>query len=52
VWIYSQSNITSIIFTWVHYTNTEKSWLLLDNIDIEGTRFCSEISHTRTDKTA
>jgi hypothetical protein len=20
------------------YTNTEKSWLLLDNIDIEGTR--------------
>jgi hypothetical protein len=29
-----------------------KSWLLLDNIDIEGTRFCSEISHTRTDQTA
>jgi hypothetical protein len=27
VWIYTQSNITSIIFTWVHYTNTEKSWL-------------------------
>jgi hypothetical protein len=52
VWIYTQSNITSIIFTWVHYTNTEKSWLSLDNIDIEGTRFCSEISHTRTDKTA
>jgi hypothetical protein len=24
--IYTQSNITSIIFTWVHYTNTEKSW--------------------------
>jgi hypothetical protein len=24
----------------------------LDNIDIEGTRFCSEISHTRTDQTA
>jgi hypothetical protein len=24
VWIYTQSNITSIIFTWVHYTNTEK----------------------------
>jgi hypothetical protein len=22
VWIYTQSNITSIIFTWVHYTNT------------------------------
>jgi hypothetical protein len=37
---------------WVHYTNTEKSWLLLDNIDIEGARFCSEISHTRTDQTA
>jgi hypothetical protein len=33
-------------------TNTEKSWLLLDNIDIEGTGFCSEISHTRTDQTA
>ena len=26
--------------------------LLLDNIDIEGTRFCSEISHIRTDLTA
>jgi hypothetical protein len=52
VWIYTQSNITSIIFTWLHYTNTEKSWLLLDKIDIEGTRFCSEISHTRTDQTA
>jgi hypothetical protein len=52
VWIYTQSNITSIIFTWVHYTNTENSWLLLDNIDIEGTRLCSEISHTRTDQTA
>jgi hypothetical protein len=24
VWIYTQSNITSIIFTWVHYTNKEK----------------------------
>jgi hypothetical protein len=24
VWIYTQSNITNIIFTWVHYTNTEK----------------------------
>jgi hypothetical protein len=24
VWIYTQSNIISIIFTWVHYTNTEK----------------------------
>jgi hypothetical protein len=29
-----------------------KSWLLLDNIDIEGTRFSSEISHTLTDQTA
>jgi hypothetical protein len=26
VWIYTQSDITSIIFTWVQYTNTEKSW--------------------------
>jgi hypothetical protein len=25
VWIYTQSNITSIIFTRVHYTITEKS---------------------------
>jgi hypothetical protein len=24
VWIYTQSNITSILFTWVHYTNTRK----------------------------
>ena len=46
VWIYTQSNIKSIIFT------LEKSGLLLDNIDIEGTRFCSEISHTRTDRSS
>jgi hypothetical protein len=51
VWIYTQSNITSIIFTWVHNTNTEKI-LLLDYIGIEGTRFCSEISLTRTVLTA
>jgi hypothetical protein len=24
VWIYTQSNITNIIFTWAHNTNTEK----------------------------
>jgi hypothetical protein len=24
VWICTRSNITSIIFTWVHYTNTRK----------------------------
>jgi hypothetical protein len=24
LWIYTQSNITNIIFTWVHSTNTEK----------------------------
>ena len=24
VWIYTQSNITNIIFTWVHNTSTEK----------------------------
>ena len=29
VWIYTQSNITSIIFTRVHYTNTEKSCIPL-----------------------
>jgi hypothetical protein len=28
VWIYTQSNITSIIFTWVHNTSTEKNLLL------------------------
>jgi hypothetical protein len=27
--IYTQSNITSIIFTWVHYTNTEQSWCIV-----------------------
>ena len=27
-------------------------WLLLDNIHIEGTSFCAEISHIRTDQTA
>jgi hypothetical protein len=25
VWIYTQSSITNIIFTWVHNTNTEKT---------------------------
>jgi hypothetical protein len=29
VWIYTQSNITNIIFTWVHNTNTEKNHQLL-----------------------
>jgi hypothetical protein len=29
VWIYTQGNITSIIFTWVHYTNIEKSWYIV-----------------------
>jgi hypothetical protein len=29
-------------FSVLVYTNTEKSWLLLDNIDIEGTRLSSE----------
>jgi hypothetical protein len=24
MWIYTQSNTTNIIFTWVHNTNTEK----------------------------
>jgi hypothetical protein len=28
VWIYTQSNITSIIFTWVHYTNKEKIMII------------------------
>jgi hypothetical protein len=41
-----ESNITNIIFTWVH-----NKIILLDCIGIEGTRFCSEISHTRTDLT-
>ena len=51
VWIYTPSNITSIIFTSVHYTNTEKIMIIPDCLDIEGTRFCSEISHTRADLT-
>jgi hypothetical protein len=51
VWIYTQSNTTSIIFTWVHNTNTEKI-ILLDYIGIEGTGFCSEISLSRTVLTA
>jgi hypothetical protein len=28
VWIYTQSNITNIIFTWVHNTSTEKKIIL------------------------
>jgi hypothetical protein len=28
VWIYTQGNITSIIFIWVHYTNTEKIMII------------------------
>jgi hypothetical protein len=51
VWMYTQSNITNIIFTWVYNTNIEKI-ILLDYIGIEGTRFCSEISLTRTVLTA
>ena len=31
---------------------SEQNLVPLDNIDIEGTRFCSEISLTRTDQTA
>jgi spore maturation protein SpmA len=33
------------------HQHRKKTWLL-DYIDIEGTRFCSEIPHTRTDQTA
>ena len=29
-----------------------RTYDLWNTIDIEGTRFCSEISHTRTDQTA
>jgi hypothetical protein len=29
VWIYTQSDIASIVFTWVHYTNTEKNHNLI-----------------------
>jgi hypothetical protein len=28
-WLYTQSNITSILFTWVHYTNTESTYSYL-----------------------
>ena len=43
--------IIIMIFS-VHYTNTEKIMIIIRYIDIEGTRICSEISHTRTDQTA
>jgi hypothetical protein len=39
VWIYTQSNITNIIFTWVHNTNTKKS------CDIAVKTICSVIMH-------
>jgi hypothetical protein len=53
VWIYTQSNTTSIIFTLVHNTNTEKIILrILDYIGIEGSGFCSEISLSRIVLTA
>jgi hypothetical protein len=39
VWIYTQSNITSIIFTWVHYTNTEKSWGIVQFMYFSGSKF-------------
>jgi hypothetical protein len=29
VWMYTQSNITHIIFTWVHNTNTEKNNIII-----------------------
>ena len=55
LWIYTQSNITNIIFTRVHNTNTEKNhitrlhWCRRNK---PNHRFCSEISLTRTDLTA
>jgi hypothetical protein len=52
VWIYTQSNITSILFTWVHYTKKQQISWLLDYTGIEGTRLSSEILHARTDLTA
>jgi hypothetical protein len=29
VWIYTQNNITNMIFTWVHNTNTEKIHIII-----------------------
>jgi hypothetical protein len=39
VWMHTQSNITNIIFTWVHNTNTHKKYHILEYIDIEGTKY-------------
>jgi hypothetical protein len=35
VWIYTQSNITNIIFTWVHNTDTEKENCIMHYCTIE-----------------
>jgi hypothetical protein len=50
---YDLWNTTTSEYSPEYITPTQKNhhWLL-DYIDIEGTRFCSEISHTRTDLTA
>jgi hypothetical protein len=33
VWIHTQSNITSSIFTWVHYTNTENFFSIMNDVE-------------------
>ena len=41
----SQSNITNIVFTWVHNINTHKNRHILEYIDIGGTRLSSAKYH-------
>jgi hypothetical protein len=48
VWIYTPQISYSPEYT----TSTQKKFILLEYIGIEGTRFCSEISLTRTVLTA
>jgi hypothetical protein len=52
VWIHTQSNITNIIFTSLHNTNTENIMITRLHWYWRNYRLSSEISHTRTDLTA
>jgi hypothetical protein len=48
VWIYTQSiNITNIIFTWLHYTNTEKMTMFLNIVLCYITMKIQKVSHVR-----
>jgi predicted Fe-S protein YdhL (DUF1289 family) len=50
VWMYTQSDITNIIFTWVHYTNTEKNHIhFLHCISLFGTVFRKNCTALKAD---